>query len=319
MNASWDEYRRLVLAKLDDHENEITRLRQQLAEARTEVALLKLKAGVWGAMGAAIPTIAAILWVLFARTAEGGTMDSTLVDSVATAAADSTAMAGFLMDLAQRWIPTVPHEITLVIVGALTALGLDLFERGALKLRDWTQRVPLLGGVLGVVAKIWAAEWQTRGGQVLTARAVVNPLLALAVGTWGAGNPVVGVIAAGVRSMATKPVNEALMKRLRLMIVPLAIAGGLFLVPPAHAQDAPADSSSSTRLLPDWIGVDAGLGYWVDWVGSLPSSPKPTPWVGGGATAVVGWNVTVRADVKRGFVSEGAAPWFANVGVRLHY
>jgi hypothetical protein len=67
----WTEYRRLVLGQLEKLESSISRLdgklesfrNSEIAELKVEVAMLKVKAGFWGAIGAAIPTIGAILWM----------------------------------------------------------------------------------------------------------------------------------------------------------------------------------------------------------------------------------------------------------------
>ncbi len=67
----WTEYRRLVLGQLEKLEGSISRLdgklesfrNSEIAELKVEVAMLKVKAGLWGAIGATIPTIGALLWM----------------------------------------------------------------------------------------------------------------------------------------------------------------------------------------------------------------------------------------------------------------
>lgn len=52
--ASWSEYRRLVIAELERINATLERIQRELAEIRTEVALLKFKASVWGVLAGAI-------------------------------------------------------------------------------------------------------------------------------------------------------------------------------------------------------------------------------------------------------------------------
>lgn len=58
----WTEWRALVLRKLDAHREDLRDLRKDLAICRTDIAGLKIKSGVWGAMAGLIPVVAALLW-----------------------------------------------------------------------------------------------------------------------------------------------------------------------------------------------------------------------------------------------------------------
>lgn len=60
----WGEYRKLVLAQLEKLEGAANRHEADVAELRVEVAMLKVKAGLWGALAGAIPGAIAILWGL---------------------------------------------------------------------------------------------------------------------------------------------------------------------------------------------------------------------------------------------------------------
>ena len=71
----WSEYRRLVLSELErlhkgqlELRNEIAQLRRdtatELAKVRSDIAMLKIKSGVWGAAAGLIPAIIAILLTL---------------------------------------------------------------------------------------------------------------------------------------------------------------------------------------------------------------------------------------------------------------
>lgn len=67
----WAEYQRLVLAELERHGAQLTaletKLNERLGEIRVEIATLKVKAGVWGALSGMIPVILGTIGVLMAR------------------------------------------------------------------------------------------------------------------------------------------------------------------------------------------------------------------------------------------------------------
>ena len=52
---SWLEYRRLILAELERLSDEVNALSKAHGELKTAVALLKLRAGLWGALSGMIP------------------------------------------------------------------------------------------------------------------------------------------------------------------------------------------------------------------------------------------------------------------------
>lgn len=71
----WGEYKKLVLRELERLEASVADVGRKvdglqavnartLAELSVEIAMLKVKAGVWGAVAGAIPAIGALLWVL---------------------------------------------------------------------------------------------------------------------------------------------------------------------------------------------------------------------------------------------------------------
>ena len=74
MDDSWDEYRRLVLSELEriDKEvksnanlidGEVKTLLDFISQLRSDVEMLKVKAGVWGFLAGFIPAAAAALYV----------------------------------------------------------------------------------------------------------------------------------------------------------------------------------------------------------------------------------------------------------------
>ena len=64
-NSSWEQYQKLVLAKLDDHGKDIGKIREDTARMRVEVGALKVRSGIWGALAGVIPALGvAIFWLL---------------------------------------------------------------------------------------------------------------------------------------------------------------------------------------------------------------------------------------------------------------
>jgi hypothetical protein len=69
----WDSYQKLVLAKLEDHSGlldllskEVSELRNKdITELKVEIAMLKIKAGMWGAAAGMIPAgvAVALVWL----------------------------------------------------------------------------------------------------------------------------------------------------------------------------------------------------------------------------------------------------------------
>lgn len=53
----WADYQQLVLHELQTHSEELKAIREDLKNLHIEIAYLKIKSGVWGIMGGAIPVI----------------------------------------------------------------------------------------------------------------------------------------------------------------------------------------------------------------------------------------------------------------------
>lgn len=51
----WIEYRRSVLENIQDNKSETKDQAKEIGKLREEIAVLKVKAGVWGLVGGAIP------------------------------------------------------------------------------------------------------------------------------------------------------------------------------------------------------------------------------------------------------------------------
>ena len=56
----WPEYQRLVLAELERHNAVMVAMNIALGEIRVELAMLKIKASIWGALAGMIPVLLAL-------------------------------------------------------------------------------------------------------------------------------------------------------------------------------------------------------------------------------------------------------------------
>ena len=61
----WNEYRALVLHELENLNKAVDALEVERINVREEIAKLKVKSGIWGMIGGAIPVLIGIaLWLL---------------------------------------------------------------------------------------------------------------------------------------------------------------------------------------------------------------------------------------------------------------
>jgi hypothetical protein len=56
----WNEYQRLVLSSLDDLKDEAKHSREQISEMRTELAVIKQRASLWGAVSGCVGAVLTI-------------------------------------------------------------------------------------------------------------------------------------------------------------------------------------------------------------------------------------------------------------------
>ena len=56
-NNSWDQWKRLVLEKLDRHEAWLVSIDKRIGKLNESVVILKVKCGLWGAAGGLIPAL----------------------------------------------------------------------------------------------------------------------------------------------------------------------------------------------------------------------------------------------------------------------
>ena len=63
----WSKYEKMVIEKLDDHDDKFNGIEDKLTQIQVDIATLKVKGGVWGGIGGLIP--AGIAIVMFYATA----------------------------------------------------------------------------------------------------------------------------------------------------------------------------------------------------------------------------------------------------------
>jgi hypothetical protein len=62
---SWNQWSRHVLAELERLDVGMKELNKTLTAIQVEIATLKVKSGVWGALGASVPIlVATVIWLL---------------------------------------------------------------------------------------------------------------------------------------------------------------------------------------------------------------------------------------------------------------
>lgn len=61
MTDGWTQYSRLVLSKMDEHSAMLEKLSEQVIKNGKELAALRVKAGVWGALSASIISVGAYI------------------------------------------------------------------------------------------------------------------------------------------------------------------------------------------------------------------------------------------------------------------
>ena len=60
-DSSWGQYQKLVMEKLEKHDDKFSSLDNKLTQIQIDIATLKVKAGVWGRIAGLIPVIIAIV------------------------------------------------------------------------------------------------------------------------------------------------------------------------------------------------------------------------------------------------------------------
>ena len=62
----WNQYQKLVMDKLDEHDVKFTNIESKLTQIQVDIATLKVKAGVWGGIAGLVPVVLGL--VLFFAT-----------------------------------------------------------------------------------------------------------------------------------------------------------------------------------------------------------------------------------------------------------
>jgi hypothetical protein len=60
----WEEYKRVVLHRLECIENKQSEFSLKIHEVRMDIKSLRVKSGVWGAIAGLIPVAVALVWFL---------------------------------------------------------------------------------------------------------------------------------------------------------------------------------------------------------------------------------------------------------------
>jgi len=63
-NGGFLEYRRLILSSLKNLDEKVGAMDEKIDTIVTEVALLKLKSGLWGAVAGAIPAVVVLIIIV---------------------------------------------------------------------------------------------------------------------------------------------------------------------------------------------------------------------------------------------------------------
>ena len=56
-NNGWSKYEKLVMDKLDEHDDRFGNVEEKLTQIQVDIATLKVKAGVWGGVAGLIPAV----------------------------------------------------------------------------------------------------------------------------------------------------------------------------------------------------------------------------------------------------------------------
>lgn len=64
-DGSWIEWRAHVLIELKELRGQLDVVVEKMNEQKVDFAVMRVKAGIWGALGAAIPTLVAVVIMIY--------------------------------------------------------------------------------------------------------------------------------------------------------------------------------------------------------------------------------------------------------------
>lgn len=53
--SGWEYYSKLVLTKIDEHDEILSEINKELNNIKIDIGMLKVKAGIWGVIGGLVP------------------------------------------------------------------------------------------------------------------------------------------------------------------------------------------------------------------------------------------------------------------------
>ena len=65
---NWSEYQKLVLAELERHGSLISEIDEKIGNLRVEIAMLKVKSGIWGAAAGLVSVMVFLLYQLLSKS-----------------------------------------------------------------------------------------------------------------------------------------------------------------------------------------------------------------------------------------------------------
>ena len=64
----WAQYQKLVMEKLDDHDDKFSNIDNKLTQIQVDIATLKVKAGVWGGIAGLVPVVLGMVLFFISKT-----------------------------------------------------------------------------------------------------------------------------------------------------------------------------------------------------------------------------------------------------------
>ena len=65
--SDWSQWEKYVIEELKRHQDDHREIQRQLTQITVDIAALKIKAGVWGLIGSAIPVVGVVLYEILTK------------------------------------------------------------------------------------------------------------------------------------------------------------------------------------------------------------------------------------------------------------